>query len=358
MKNRYGGPLRALVAESFHVDCVIDMTGAAAFHTDVIAYPAITVQSRQPGPATRVLARPQIDADSLSRLAARLTNPSPAGGEEDVKEVHGLAKSEGPWLLTGCDRVNLARRLEERFPLIEEAGCRVGIGVATGADKVFIGRFDELDVEDDRKLPLATTRDLAGGSVQWRGLGIVNPFADDGGLVDLAAHPRLQRIFERHADTLKRRHVAKKSPRRWYRTIDRIHAELATTPKLLIPDIKGQASIVHESGRLYPHHNLYYITATSCDLAALQGVLCSGIAALFVSLYSTRMRGGYLPFQAQYLRRIRLPVWDDVGLDDRAALSAAAKRLDWDACAETTGRILDLTPAETTVLDELRKGDV
>ena len=46
------------------------------------------------------------------------------------------------------------------MPTLEEAGCKVGIGVATGADQAYIGPFDELDVEPDRKLPLVMTRDI------------------------------------------------------------------------------------------------------------------------------------------------------------------------------------------------------
>src|SRR5262249_52679438 len=43
MKNRYGGPLRQMVAEGFHLKIYVDMYDTPAFHTEVIAYPAITV---------------------------------------------------------------------------------------------------------------------------------------------------------------------------------------------------------------------------------------------------------------------------------------------------------------------------
>ncbi|MEO8009262.1 MAG: Eco57I restriction-modification methylase domain-containing protein, partial [Betaproteobacteria bacterium] len=46
MKNRYGGPLRRLVAESFHLKIYVDMANTQAFHSDVIAYPAITIIAR------------------------------------------------------------------------------------------------------------------------------------------------------------------------------------------------------------------------------------------------------------------------------------------------------------------------
>ena len=51
----------------------------------------------------------------------------------------------------------------------------------------------------------------------------------------------------------------------------------------------------------------------------------SGIARLFVSLYSTRMRGGFLRFQAQYLRRICLPDWDTVREELRVKLRTLAE---------------------------------
>ena len=75
------------------------------------------------------------------------------------------------------DGLALVRRLEATLPTLEEAGCKVGIGVATGADEAFIGPMDELDVEDDRKLPLVMTRDILSGKIERRGKGIVNPIA-------------------------------------------------------------------------------------------------------------------------------------------------------------------------------------
>jgi len=61
--------------------------------------------------------------------------------------------------------------------------------VATGADKAFIGPYDALNVEEDRKLPLVMTADIASGAVCWQGLGVINPFENDGSLVSLDQHP-------------------------------------------------------------------------------------------------------------------------------------------------------------------------
>jgi hypothetical protein len=242
--------------------------------------------------------------------------------------------------------------MEEGFPSLEEAGCKIGIGVATGADRMFIGPFDELDVEPDRKLPLVTTRDISSGEVCWRGLGVLNPFSDSGSLVELDAFPRLRKTLEARKHVIAKRHCVRKAPDNWYRTIDRIVPGLADRQKLLIPDIKGAAHVVYETGRLYPHHNLYYVVSDSWDLRALQGVLLSCVTRLTMTIYSTPMRGGYFRFQAQYLRRIRLPRWEDVPVGLRQELSDAAVRRDLAACDRASVKLYGLGEAELASLEE------
>lgn len=347
MKNRYGGPLRRMVADGFHLRAYVDMVDTPAFHSNVIAYPAVTIIGREAAGPTRIARRPEISALALSKLARDLNGE---GAQEDVAQIARVTSSDQPWIFDGADHLALVRRLEAAHPTLEEAGCKVGIGVATGADKAFIGPYDELDVEPDRKLPIAMTRDIKDGAVAWRGLGVVNPFRDEGGLVDLAHYPRLRRHLESHYEAIAGRHVAQKAPANWYRTIDRITPALARKPKLLIPDIKGEAHIVFENEGLYPHHNLYFITSETWDLHALQAVLLSGIARLFVATYSTKMHGGYLRFQAQYLRRIRLPEWKNVTPELRLRLAEAGRQRDTVACNEAAAALYGLDETEQAIL--------
>lgn len=350
MKNRYGGPLRNLVAEQFHLKIYVDMVGTSAFHSEVIAYPAITIISRETPGATRIAHRPAIDRGTLAALADALRVKSLPKDAGPVRELARVTNGVEPWLLESSDQMALIRRLEQQFPSLEEAGCKVGIGVATGADEAFIGDFDSLDVEPDRKLPLVTTRDIMSGEVQWRGLGVINPFAEGAGLVDLRDYPRLRRYLEARQEIIAGRHCAQKSPPNWYRTIDRITPALAKTPKLLIPDIKGEAHVVFEGGELYPHHNLYYVTSEAWDLRALQAVMLSAITRLFMATYSTRMRGGFLRFQAQYLRRIRIPHWADVPQSLRTELMEVATKRDVEACNRAVFKLYDLSFEERSAL--------
>lgn len=348
-KNRYGAPLRALVASGFHLRAYVDMVDTPAFNADVIAYPAITlIEKAKPGP-TLVAERPVIDAGSLSLLARALLRGK-ADTTAGVSLVEHAATGSEPWVLSSASKRALLRRLEAKFPLLEDAGCKVGIGVATGLDAAFIGKMDELDVEPSRKLRLVTTKDIASGEVRWLGLGVINPFEDDGTLADLNRYPKLRAHLERHRTAIAGRHVAKKAPANWYRTIDRITPALAARPKLLIPDIKGSAHVVYESGELYPHHNLYYVESNEWDLRALQAVLLSSVARQFVAAYSTTMRGGFLRFQAQYLRRIRLPEWKAVSADMREQLVRAATALDLNACDQAAAELYGLTLDEAAIL--------
>lgn len=181
-KNRYGARLRNLVAKRFHLKYYVDMTDTPAFLSEVTAYPAVIVIAKEtPGP-TRLAHRPPVERSVLTGLAKALRGPRQ---DASVMEVNGVASSSKPWVLESFDHLKLVQRLEAEFPLIEQTGCKVGIGVATGADAVFIASFDDMDVEEDRKLPLARTKDIADGTVRWQGYGVINPFDEDGSPVDL-----------------------------------------------------------------------------------------------------------------------------------------------------------------------------
>jgi hypothetical protein len=350
MKNRYGKKLRGLVSSGFHLEHYVDMVDTEAFESDVAAYPAVTVIRRGAGTSTNVAARPKIDNEALSSLARAMNRNKPVPTDARVQKLVAVVNGQEPWVLDPSPALLLVRRLESAFASLEEVGCRVGIGVATGADRAFIGPFAKLDVEDDRKLPLLRTRDIRNGQVEWHGDGVINPFSADGGLVDLDGYPRLRRYLSDRSETIRGRSCARRNPAHWYRTIDRIDPALVPQEKLLIPDIKGTAHIVHESGGYYPHHNLYYITSSEWPLLALQAVLMSGIAKLFVSAYSTEMRGGFLRFQAQYLRRIRLPEWCRIPKNVRNDLLSSTDAGDRERTTKATCAAYGLSPDERGVL--------
>jgi hypothetical protein len=234
------------------------------------------------------------------------------------------------WPTGSPARLALLENLNDRFePLHDPAiGTKVSIGVATGADRVYVTR-DATLVEPDRMLPLAMREDLMSGTFQWQGNYLVNPWADDGSLVSLADHPRMSAYLSGHP-ALKERHVAKQAPGSWYRTIDKVQAKLTGRPKLLLQDMKAHIHPVLEPGGYYPHHNLYYVVSDTWDMEVLGGILLSKIAQAFIEAYCVRMNGGTLRFQAQYLKRIRVPRPDQIDADIADTLRTAFRSRDTD----------------------------
>ncbi|HEX9540776.1 MAG TPA: hypothetical protein VGA04_21645, partial [Streptosporangiaceae bacterium] len=102
-------------------------------------------------------------------------------------------RGTAPWPSLQPRQLGLLQRLEARFGPLEDdlTGTKVGIGVATGADRVYITTDPEV-AEPDRVLPLAMTADTRHGALQWSGHYLVDPWERGGGLVNLADYPRLR----------------------------------------------------------------------------------------------------------------------------------------------------------------------
>ncbi|NYB74525.1 Eco57I restriction-modification methylase domain-containing protein [Sedimentibacter hydroxybenzoicus DSM 7310] len=349
MKNRYGGPLRNYISKNFNFKVYVDMFETDAFCTDVSAYPAITIISRESQGVTRIAYRPKVDRDILECLSSELTSKKLIKFNS-VKELSGIVNGTEPWLMESTYKLNLLRKIESEYPLLEDVGCKVGIGIATGADRIFIQDYDSLDVEEDRKLRLVTTQDIYNGEINWYGQGVINTFDDNGCIIKLDSYPKLKKFLEDNEKVIRDRYIAKKNPNKWFRTIDKVWPELLNKKKLLIPDIKGEPHIVYDSGEYYPHHNLYYITSEEWDIRALQAVLLSNITKLFINKYSIKMRGEYLRFQAQYLRRIRIPRWENVSEKVRVELINATKERNIDMCNNAVFELYRLNKEERSVL--------
>ncbi|MGB7148110.1 MAG: Eco57I restriction-modification methylase domain-containing protein, partial [Terriglobales bacterium] len=223
MRNQYGAELRELVTSAYAVDVVIEMHNADAFHDEVDAYPAITViRSQKQGGAVVASAGPEVEHLSPKILtaaleAARNAKPMVMAEGLRVARVEEWFHGADPWPCHSPEQLALLRRLEEQFPTLE-VSAKVGIGVATGNDGVFITKDARL-VEPSRLLKLAMVRDICDGKMEWSGHYLVDPWNADG-LVRLDKYPRLQAYFKNHATALKKRHTAAKNVLGWYKTID------------------------------------------------------------------------------------------------------------------------------------------
>jgi adenine-specific DNA-methyltransferase len=347
MLNQYGSALRRFITDEYAVDAVVEMHKADAFHDEVLAYPAITrIRKGKQGVATVATVQRPLSNDEAAGLAA-LARGEKSGAVNGVQSacISEWFQEGDPWPCTSPERLVLLRDLETRFPRIEDSapGTRVGIGIATGCDSVFV-TTDPMAVEPERLVPLAWHKDTLTGTFEWSGRYLINPWEHDGSLIDLDHFPMTRAHFESHGEKLRARQVANKNQDRWYRTIDNLRRELLDKEKLLIPDIKGHLHPVIELGATYPHHNLYYVVSETWPLRALGGLLLSEVAQFFIDCYAVRMAGGYYRFQAQYLRRIRVPHLDHVAADDLSELALAFSERSADRANAVARRIYGIGP--------------
>jgi hypothetical protein len=309
MLNDYGSALREFITtEGYNVRHIIQAHEVEAFDADVCAYAAVTIIAREnQGPVTVSKALPGIESADRARLLQSLARAKSTPTLHTARFDDWFSGKE-PWPCPTPEALKLLKHLEATcFPLeCKTTGTRIGIGVATGADKVFITP-GKPDIEPDRILPLALASDLHDGKVEWSGHCMANPW-NESGLIDLEHYPRFESHLRPHHDLLAKRHTAKKDrPERWHKTIDRVNLALVKKHKLYIADIKDRLLPALDTGKTYPQHNLYWITSDTWDLKVLGALLMSSVGGFFLQCYSVRMRGGYLRFQAQYLRRIRVP---------------------------------------------------
>lgn len=351
MRNQYGAALRELVSSRYSVEHVWTMHDVDAFETQVSAYPAITVLANKPQGSVVVANTTETFGPEQSRALMKASADEGVSSFEDQGvKAHRLPHwfEGGSFWPTGSPaRLALIELLNDRFSPLHNpnnTGTKVSIGIATGADKIYITKDTDV-IEKDRLLPLSMRLDLMSGEFSWQGNYLVNPWAVDGSLVDLKRYPKMAAYLDKYP-AVKKRFVARKSPTAWYRTIDKVNPAIVDRPKLLIQDMKTSIHPVLESGGHYPHHNLYYVVSDTWDMEVLGGLLLSRVAQAFIEAYCVRMRGGTLRFQAQYLKQIRVPAPAEISEETQSLLRDAFRNRDVPAATIAAGKAYGINPAD------------
>lgn len=347
LRNSYGKALRRKIINHYAIDLIFTLHNVDAFEEKVSAYPAITVIRR--GKQGQVcLADGKVGFDNGS-VAPFLNWYQKRNGKQLSREhlsadwLPHWFQTDDSWPDAPPARIQWLESLANRFPLIEDSGVRIGIGVATGNDSIFVVRGDAIpDVERERLLPLLVSKDIASGSFQSTETYLVNPWSRDG-LVELDQWPKLKKYLDEHEAELKKRHTAKGSVDKWHRTIDRVKYELIDKPKLLMRDMQDISQPVYHPGGMYPHHNLYWLTSDDWNLKVLGGLMLSEVVESQVAAYCVKMRGETLRFQAQYLKRVRVPHFVDIPQPVRKALVNAFEARDREAATQAALRAYGMT---------------
>lgn len=328
MRNDYGKGLRGFITTGgYSIDAVITAHEADVFERQVDAYPAIVVLRQGPQGSVSIA---DTTVDFNEHEAPQLVN---AVGDHAHKTTStfsvGVVDS---WLSRGTDpwphgSPSTLERLAAlvTLPTIEDTGAKIGIGIATGADAVYVTHPKRTlpEVEEERLLPLAHADDIRKGVWNWTGRYLVSPWEPDG-LIDLEFFPKTKQYFESH-EVVRARNVAYRNPTSWWRTIDRVAFRLLNRPLILLQDMSLEVTPVVAPAGFYPHHNLYWIDVqdSGWDPEVLAGILLADQIRDQVAARCVLMRGKTLRLQAQYLRQIRIPALHNVSKTAAANFKSA-----------------------------------
>lgn len=333
LQNAYGRKLRARVGSSCDLEALVRMHGVDAFDDEVDAYPAVTLvrKAAAEGPVRFVNCASDFTEGDVDAVMGWLAEPvSDVRAERFEAFEVGRPEGDEVYPLGSSELVGFVTEARAKLPSLDEADVRLGIGVATGCDEVFL-TSDEHLVEPERMVPIFYMRDHRRGHADRR-RWLVSPWEDDGTLIDLDRYPRTKAYFEAHRERLSRRHVARKSERAWYRTIDKLTPGLMGRDLLLMPDMATSPDPILSRG-YYPHHNCYWIWSDKWDMRVLGGLLMADTTRRFVDALGVKMRGGTLRFQAQYLRLVHLPRYEQLSAEVRAGLARAFDEGDREAAS-------------------------
>lgn len=317
LNNQYGEGLRELISTKYNLVKLLNIEKSSPFDEDVIAYPCISI------------------------ISNKISNGTTLFREDNSKEIdfnnivfnQVKMPTNSSW-----DNLFLDYDINHRALLgIVEQGFEIGIGVATGADKIFIKSKSELNgIEKSRLIPLIKSNDLKNNKFNWGEHFVINPYENEM-LCNLDKYPHLKSYLNENKELLLKRHTAQKTPEKWFKTIDKIKPELQFKPKLLLPDLTGNKILFIDDGNYYPHHNLYYVTCNEIDdLKILASILMSDFIRQQMAQIGIRMNGGLPRFQSQVLKKIKIPNLKLISFKDKHLLVNAYENQD----IETLNRIV------------------
>ena len=254
---------------------------------DLLTYPLITVIDKRKGSrSTRIVSREGTEKVVCLPQQAMSWGPLIHGSRQDCQPAGATTP-----LSSICDRIS----------------C----GIATGADKVFVFRRQDLPVNLDRfALPTigGRTLDTSKASIETNAVMLL-PYGTDGKLASLnELGPFGDYLMEPEisARLLQRTCVARKP---WYAFHETPNLSQVLRPKILCKDIARQPAFwVDRSGRAVPRHSTYYIVPQDESiLTSLCQYLNSKYVTDWLLEHCQRAANGFIRTQSNVLKHLPVP---------------------------------------------------
>jgi adenine-specific DNA-methyltransferase len=308
-RNIYGSAVREAFTSLGQLKTIVDFSDVDSFEISTDTYPHFFVFHKDRSGPTRICSMAGTDKIRSSGNAVART----------------FLPSTSPLLLSRdvvATRTVTAAR--QRFPKIEDAGCTIRVGSATGCNEVFLGPLEELPVERARLLPFVNAHSIQDGKVRWSGTYIVNVFDAKGKVVALSRFPRMAAYLRKHKVRLQSRAKASAS-KIWWRSIDNLHPDWYSSPKLLVVDVSASPVIGLDQIGYCAGSGVYQIKSDDWPLNDLFVFLSAGVLGLFVAALSAGAANGFHRFQKSQIAAVHLPRWGQLDARWKKKFEAARR---------------------------------
>lgn len=337
LRARYGKKLRGFLSDAITLVSIVDFGDLPIF--DATAYPCIVMGTVAiPDRSNRVITAAISDIDAISNLRKSAID---LGLEIEQRQL-----GEDVWQIAERNTHAVLVKIDTNSHLLGDiVGGKIFRGIITGRNQIFIidvHTRDQLIAEDERSSELIKSYLMGSDVARWE---IVHNkqfllFINRG--TQIERYPAVYDYLNQHRQELESRSTVPSHP--WYELTQPqtgIHGYFQQ-PKIVFPDIASSPSFALDETGTYLADTTFMIPSKD---EYLLGVLNSNVVDFFFGSIASQIRGGYLRFKYQYVKRIPIPVPSD-GL--RQEIIGAARQCL--AAAGTTPEKLPILEAELNAL--------
>lgn len=186
---------------------------------------------------------------------------------------------------------------------------RISCGVATGRDKIFVKKLDEIpDFLEKYIYPTVSGRELSENGVDSKHMMII-PYDDEGNLLPEDELKPLIDWLSPNKDELASRHCVAEGGKKWYSFHENPPMKDILRPKILCKDVTDEPRFwIDEEGNIVPRHSVYYIIPKDSELLLdLFGYLNSEKAKRWLTAHSQRAANDFIRLQSNVLKALPVP---------------------------------------------------
>ena len=231
----------------------------------------------------------------------------------EARTIQHSSLDDAPWNLLSSEAASLVKRLRSGHRTLEDVALRISAGPATGRDRIFVfPRDDHPEIEPELLRPAVRGRDISAYYITDPQLTVLIPYlfgplgAPD--LIPLKRFPGAARYLDRHRSELSGRHCVRVWGKSWYDLHDSPSIDLASQPKILVPDVAISNRFAIDRGAYFPLHSTYYILPKpGIDLDYLVAVLNSSVAAFLIKAQAPVVKDGFNRYRQQFTMSLPVP---------------------------------------------------